>query len=56
MFRLAPEGVMLTEIAPGVDLERDILSKMAFRPLIADQLKTMDERIFHHTKMGLSLQ
>lgn len=56
VFRLAPEGVMLTEIAPGVDLERDILSKMAFRPLIADQLKTMDERIFHHTKMGLSLQ
>lgn len=53
VFRLVDEGIMLTEIAPGVDLERDILSHMAFHPLIADHLTTMDPRIFREEKMGL---
>ena len=34
VFRLTPEGLELTEIAPGVDLDRDILAKMDFKPLI----------------------
>lgn len=55
VFQLTPGGVMLTEIAPGIDLERDILSKMAFRPLIAQDLKEMDRRIFLTEKMGLSM-
>ena len=53
VFRLTPGGVMLTEIAPGVDPEKDILGKMAFRPLIAEDLKEMDPRIFTEGKMGL---
>jgi len=34
VFELSPEGIELTEIAPGVDLERDILAHMDFRPLV----------------------
>ena len=36
----------LKEIAPGVDLERDILGQMDFRPLIADDLKLMEAALF----------
>ncbi|MDR0828007.1 MAG: hypothetical protein LBN33_09065 [Desulfovibrio sp.] len=55
VFALTPKGIMLTEIAPGVDLEKHILAKMEFKPLIADKLKTMDPRIFKEERMGLSL-
>ena len=41
-----PDGLILTEIAPGIDLQRDILDQMGFRPHIAPDLKTMDPRIF----------
>lgn len=55
VFKLTPKGIMLVEIAPGVDLEKDILENMEFKPLIAEDLKLMDERIFRDEKMGLSL-
>ena len=54
VFRLVEGGIQLTEIAPGVDLEKDILGKMAFKPLIADDLKVMDTHIFQAGKMGLT--
>lgn len=53
VFRLTPDGIELIEIAPGVDLERDILGRMEFRPLIAEDLKVMDPRIFRDELMGL---
>ena len=53
VFKLVKDGIMLTEIAPGVDLERDILAHMEFRPLISPDLKEMDPRIFREEKMGL---
>jgi propionate CoA-transferase len=46
VFALTPKGVVLQEIAPGIDLERDVLSQMGFRPIIADDLCTMDRNIF----------
>ena len=56
VFRLTPEGMMLIEIAPGVDLEKDILANMEFRPLISPDLKPMDARIFNPEKMGLTFK
>lgn len=55
LFMLVPEGIKLMEIAPGVDLQRDILDKMEFVPIIPDKVALMDERIFREEKMGLSL-
>ena len=54
VFRLTQQGLMLTEIAPGMDLERDILGQMEFRPLIADDLRLMDSRIFQPNPMGIT--
>ncbi|MDR3724268.1 MAG: CoA-transferase [Terracidiphilus sp.] len=45
VFRLDREGVRLIEIAPGIEIERDILPCMAFRPLI-EEVATMDARSF----------
>ena len=55
VFELKPEGLTLIEIAPGIDIERDILEQMEFKPLISNELKTMDEKIFKAEKMGLVL-
>ncbi len=52
VFALTPEGLELIEIAPGIDLERDILSQMAFRPIVR-QPALMDARIFRPEPMGL---
>ena len=46
VFQLAREGLVLREIAPGVDLERDILSQMEFQPVVSPDLKPMDPDIF----------
>ena len=53
VFRLTPDGMELTEIAPGVDLERDILAKMDFRPLMPRPPRLMEARIFAAEPMGL---
>lgn len=52
VFLLTPQGVELIEIAPGVDLEKDILARMDFKPVIRN-LRLMDERIFRPVPMGL---
>lgn len=46
VFELGEKGLMLIEIAPGIDLEKDILSQMDFMPEISSKLKMMDERLF----------
>jgi propionate CoA-transferase len=56
VFELTKDGLMLIEIAPGVDLEKDILAKMEFEPLISDNLKVMDEALFKEEKMNLKLK
>jgi propionate CoA-transferase len=53
VFRLVPGGLELIEIAPGIDLERDILAQMDFAPAVSPNLKTMDARIFRDAPMGL---
>ena len=54
VFRVGPKGLELIEIAPGVDVERDVISNMGFHPLVSRDLKTMDARIFRPRLMGLS--
>jgi propionate CoA-transferase len=53
VFRRGEKGIELIEIAPGIDLERDILAHMDFRPNIAADLKSMDARLFRDENMGL---
>jgi len=53
VFSLRPQGLTLIEIAPGVDLEKDILSLMEFKPVISENLKLMPAEIFRETWGGL---
>jgi propionate CoA-transferase len=53
VFTLTKDGMELTEIAPGVDLEKDILAKMEFKPVMKTPPKLMDPRIFMGEAMGL---
>ncbi len=53
VFRLSAQGMELIEIAPGVDLKRDILAQMQFEPIVRDPLPEMDPRIFQSDPMGL---
>jgi propionate CoA-transferase len=52
VFALRREGLELIEIAPGIDLEKDILALMDFKPIIKEP-RLMDERIFNPEPMGL---
>ena len=45
-FRLTPEGVELFEIAPGVDLQRDVLDQMGFAPRLAPDIRVMPRSHF----------
>lgn len=53
VFKLTDKGLVLTEIAPGVDLQKHILDKMDFTPIIDDDLKVMDSKIFIDEPMGI---
>lgn len=53
VFRLGPEGLELVEIAPGVDLQKDILDQMEFAPIMREPPKPMDPRIFADAPMNL---
>ncbi|WP_142850407.1 acyl CoA:acetate/3-ketoacid CoA transferase [Telmatospirillum sp. J64-1] len=54
VFEIVDGQLTLIEIAPGVELERDILAHMAFKPRIASDLKTMDARLFRPEVMELA--
>jgi propionate CoA-transferase len=56
VFRLCAKGLELIEIAPGVDLQRDVLAHMDFVPIIEEPLARMDARIFSDEPMGLRQQ
>jgi len=52
VFRLTADGLELAEVAPGVDIERDILAHMDFKPIV-DAPAPMDPRIFADEPMEL---
>jgi propionate CoA-transferase len=53
VFTLSKEGLELIEIAPGINLEENILALMDFKPIIKELPRLMDERIFKPEPMGL---
>ena len=54
MQRLADDGLVLMEVAPGIDIERDVLDQMDFRPRVAEQVQAMDARLYATGPMGLA--
>ena len=55
VLKLTSEGIVLTEIAPGVDLQMHILDQAEFPLIVSDQLKIMDEALFREEPIGLEL-
>lgn len=55
VMRLTAEGIVLTEIAPGVDLQSQVLDQAEFPLIVSPQLKTMDARLFGEDRIGLAL-
>ena len=55
VMKLTPEGIVLTEIAPGVDLQAHILDQSEFSLIIAEDLKVMDAKLFGEANIGLTL-
>ena len=52
VFRLGRDGLELTEVAPGIDVQRDILSRMGFAPIVRS-VRPMDPKIYRPMPMGL---
>ena len=55
VMRLRPEGLVVTELAPGLDLQRDVLDRAAAAMGVAEDLREMDARLFRPEAMGLEI-
>jgi propionate CoA-transferase len=55
VLKLAPEGIIVTEIAPGVELQANIIDQSDIPLIIAPNLKVMDANLFNTATMGLKL-
>ena len=55
VIKLMPEGLTVVEIAPGIDLQTQVLDQAKIQLRVADDLKTMDPRLFRPEPMGLTL-
>lgn len=55
VLKLTAGGLMVTEIAPGLELQRDVLDHAATPLLVAPDLRLMEARLFHPEPMGLTL-
>ena len=53
VFELTPDGPMLTEIAEGIDLQRDVLDQMEFTPIISPNLKTISTWLYRDGVCGI---
>ena len=56
VFELGPDGPVLTEVAAGLDIHRDVLDHMGFQPKVAENISIMDPRLFASATMGLELR
>jgi acyl CoA:acetate/3-ketoacid CoA transferase len=55
VIRLTPAGLTVTEIAPGIDLDRDVLAQSDIPLRVSPDLRQMDSRLFHPAPFGLEL-
>jgi acyl CoA:acetate/3-ketoacid CoA transferase len=53
---LLADGLTVREIAPGVDLKRDVLDQSAFALKVASKLKVMDAALFRNAPLNLKLK
>ena len=53
VFRLDKNELILEEIAPGIDIEKDVLSHMNFKPKLSTEIKEMDGRLFGKPPMNI---
>ncbi|WP_051580354.1 acyl CoA:acetate/3-ketoacid CoA transferase [Pseudonocardia acaciae] len=53
VFELGADGLELVEVAPGIDVERDVLAHMDIKPVVGASLTTMDPRLFRPEPMGV---
>ncbi len=53
VFALRAEGVTLIEIAEGLDVQRDVIDRMGFAPVVAEDLRPIDPRVYGAGVMGL---
>ena len=56
VFALADDGLVLVEIADGLEVERDVIAHLGFRPRVSDDLAPMDPRLFRDGPMGLAAE
>lgn len=56
VFRLTADGLELAEVAPGIDMQKEVLDLIDFDVKVAEDVKLMDARIFTDEKMGLELK
>jgi propionate CoA-transferase len=52
-FRLTNRGIVLEEVAPGIDIDKDIISKMGFQPIVSSAVREMDRKLFQEGKVGM---
>ena len=55
VMKLTAKGIVLTEIAPGVDLQTHIVDQSEFPLIVSDDLKVMDKALFTDAPLGLTL-
>ncbi len=56
VFRLIPDGIFLVEVAPGVDVDRNIRDQVGFPLRVAPDLRAMDPCLFREEPMGLAAE
>ena len=53
VFEISEKGLILTEVAPGVNIDRDILALMEFKPFMPDKIHLMEASVFHDGPLDL---
>lgn len=54
VLKLTETGLVVTEVAPGMDIQKDVLDQIGFPVAVADTVKMMDVRLFNAGKMGVA--